>query len=506
MKETKKKTQIEEIIKEESNIFWWLKRDLTTLSVKTSEGMELSLTPAQEDGWEESIHAEVRSVARFLKTHSALLLPDDDRAMAVTVYKKLNKSLWETKESTFQYAKEKLEITDILPDIQKALLLVQNKTPILGGLPRYGYDFKGESISTRQASTVRDEAICALSRLVTVEDKNGNEASLNEASLYHEKVVDIFLEVIENRGKEKWSTVHSAILGLWPFLSETTILIELLFQSAASEKITYEELITSEAAAVALKNQAICLPGGLNEHRSHIENILNLAYQEYLKKKHILEENPVKNKDLLKPIRIIYHCLDRCLEEIEKVKIQEEKEKQKKKVEKKKTKIQHPIEMFIDKEALILISLLIDNKEKLVEYFLNDPRHLEIHLSYVQRCIEIISDAEACLVAGEACLVKENELNLWLNNHPLRKVKMLSFFKKMEDELNHCLKDKLSCPQLPGKIEVQVEIAKCHVCGKDVSVEKTEQKIKYKGIIYYFCSNRCKTVFEEEFAKYHQLQ
>ncbi len=473
MKERKEKPQIEEIIREESNIFWWLRRDLTTLSVETSEGMELSLTPAQKDEWDKSVYAEVRTIARFLKTH-AVLLPSDDMTMAVIVYKKLNNILWETKESTTQYAEEKLSIIDILTNEQRAILLVHNKTPVLDG-----YNRKEEAIST-----VRDEAIFALSRLITAEDKNG----------YHERIVDIFLNVIENRDTERWGTVQSAIFGLWPFPSEINILIELLFYPASSEKISYDELVVAETAAVALKNQAICLSGGLNERRGHIENIFNLVYQEYLKKKRVLEENLVKNKDLLESITIICHSLHRCLEEIEQVKIQEEKERCKK-IEKKKIEIQNPIEILIDKEALIFISLLKDNKKKFVEYFLSDPRHFEIHLSYVRRCIEITSNV----------MNETNELQLWLANHPIKKREMLSFFKKMEDELNHKLKYKLSCSHPLKKIKEGTEIAKCPVCGMDVNIEKTEQMARYEGIIYYFCDDRCKTVFEAEPAGYQQI-
>lgn len=474
MKIRKKKNQIDEIIKEENNIFWWLRRDLTTLSIETSEGMELSLAPAQKDEWDKSIYTEVRTIASFLKTHSALLLPDD-MTMAVIVYKKLNNILWETKELTSQYAKEKLEITDILTDQQKAILLVHNKTAVLDG-----YNRKGES----SASTVRDEAISALSRLITADDKHG----------YHERVIDIFLDVIENRDTEKWGVVQSAILGLWPFPSETIILIELLFQPVTSEKIAYDELVAAEAVAVTLKNQAIHLPGILNEHRSHVQNILNLAQQEYLKKKRVLEKNLVKNKDLLESITIICHRLSRCLEEIEQVKIQEEKEKHKK-IEKKKIEIQNPIEIFINKEALTFISLLRDNKKEFVEYFLNDPRHFEIHLSYVQRCIEIISDE-----TGD-----RNELKLWLADHPISKKDMLSFFKKMEDELSHKIKYKLSCSHPKKKIKEKGEISKCPICGTNVNVEKTEQMVMYEGIIYYFCCACCKSIFDEEPAKYHQI-
>jgi len=473
MKKEKGKLQIEEIIREESNIFWWLRRDLTTLSVETSEGMELSLTPDQKDEWDKSIYTEIRTIARFLKTHAALL-PSDDMTMAVIVYKKLNNILWETKESTSQYAEEKLSITDILTNEQKAILLVHNRTPVLDG-----YNRKGES-----TATVRDEAISALSRLITVEDKNG----------YHERIVDVFLNVLENRDTERWSTLQSAIMGLWPFPSELNILIELLFYPASSEKISYDELVIAEAAAVALKNQAIYLSGGLNEHRGHIENILNLVSQEYLRKKRALEKNLIKNKDILESITIICHRLDRCLKEIEQVKIQEEKERSKK-IEKKKIEIQNPIEILIDKEALIFISLLKDNKKEFVEYFLNDPRHFEIHLSYVQRCIEIISNA----------MNETNELQMWLTNHPIKKGEMLSFFKKMEDELNHKLKYKLSCSHPLKKIKEGIEIAKCPVCGMDVNTEKTEQMVRYEGIIYYFCDDRCKTVFEEEPAGYQQI-
>lgn len=473
MKEKKGKPQIEEIIREERNIFWWLRRDLTTLSVETSEGMELSLTPDQKYEWDKSIYAEVRTVARFLKTHTALL-PSDDMTMAVIVYKKLNSILWETKESTAQYAEEKLSITDILTNEQKAILLVHNKTPVLDG-----YNRKEES-----TSTVRDEAISALSKLITAEDKNG----------YHERVVDVFLNVLENRDTEKWSTVQSAILGLWPFPSEINILIELLFYPVSVTKISYDELVIAEAAAVALKNQAIYLSGGLNEHRGHIENIFNLVSREYLKKKRVLEENLVKNKDLLEAISIICHSLDRCLEEIEQVKIREEKERCKR-IEKKKIEIQNPIEILIDKEALIFISLLKDNKKEFVKYFLNDPRHFEIHLSYVQRCIEIINNA----------MNETNELQIWLTNHPIKKEEMLSFFKKMEDELNHKLKYKLSCSHPLKKIKEGLEIAKCPVCGMDVNVEKTEQMARYEGITYYFCDDCCKTVFEEKPARYQQV-
>lgn len=475
MKERNEKIQTDEIIKEETNIFWWIRRDLATLMVETSAGMGLSFTPVQGDKWEESIHDRLRAVAYFLKTQSALL-PPDDRTLAVITYKKLNELLWNTKESTSQYAKERVEITNILTDIQKAILLVHNKTPIIER-----YHSNSEVIAT-----VRDKAISALSSLVSAEDKEG----------YHQKLVDIFMNVIDNKDKERWSTVHSAILGLWPFIPKVDILIELLFHLVGNEKITYDELSYAEAAAVALKNQAICLSGRLNEHRSKIEKILNSAHQDYLEKKHALEENPGENEDKLKPIKIICHCLDRCLEEIEQVKIQEEKARRKmKKPEKKVIKMQHPVEIFIDKEALTFISLLIEEKEDVVEHFLKDPRHLEMHLSYVQRCIEIINDVE-----GE-----KGELGLWLDNHPSKKEEILSFFKKMEDELNHRLKHKLSCLHVPKGIREKYPIAICPVCGMDVDEEKVEQKVEYKGIIYYFCCVRCKTVFEKDPARYHQI-
>lgn len=486
MKESEK-TQTDEMIKEESSVFWWIRRDLATLTIETSEGMGLSLTPSQEDKWEESIHKRLRAVAHFLKTQPALL-PPDDRTMAVITYKKLNKFLWDTKESTSQYATERIEITDILTDIQKALLLVHNKTPII---ERYD---SNEEVT----ATVRDEAISALSSLVTAEDKEG----------YHQKIRDIFMDVIENRDKERWGTVHSAILGLWPFISKTDVLIELVFQLVANEKITYDDLSYTKAAAIALKNQAICLPGKLNEHRSKIEKVLNSAHQEYLEKNQVLEENLVENKDRLEPIKIICHCLNRCLEEIEQVKIQEEQEEKArckmKKPEKKVIKMQHPIEIFIDKEALTFISLLIEEKEEVVEHFFKDPRHLEMHISYVRRCIEIISDAED----------EKSKLKLWLDTHPIKKEEMfnffkkeemLNFFKKMEKDLDYRLKQKLSCLHVPKGIREKVLISICPVCGMDVDEEKVEQSVKYKGIIYYFCCARCKTLFEKEPARYHQV-
>lgn len=415
----------------------------------------------------------MRAIAHFLKTQSALL-PADDRIMAIVCYKKLNKFLWKSKESTSQYEKERIEITDIVTDIQKALLLVHNKTPIMDG-----YNSKGEA-------TVRDEVISALSSLVTAEDKDG----------YHQKVADIFLDVVKNRDKERWNTVQSAIIGLWPFLSETNILIELFSQSVASEKITYDDLSTSESAAVALKNQAIYLPGRLNEHRNKIEEILNSAYQEYLKKEQVLKKDLIKNENRLKYIEIIYLCLNRCLEEIEQIKIQEEKAKYNlKKSEDKEIKIQHPVKIFIDKEALAFISLLIEDKEGFVEHFLNDPRHIEMHISYVKRCIEIISNTDD----------EKSELKLWLDNHPIKKREMLSFFKKMQDDLNRRLKHKLICSYVPKKIKQGVLIAKCPVCGMDVDEEKRGQGVRYKGVIYYFCCDHCQTVFEKEPARYHQI-
>ena len=75
MRRRNEQLQIDEIIKEESNVFWWIRRDLITLTVETSDGIGLSLTPAQEDEWEEGIHERLRKVAHFLKTQSALLPP-----------------------------------------------------------------------------------------------------------------------------------------------------------------------------------------------------------------------------------------------------------------------------------------------------------------------------------------------------------------------------------------------------------------------------------------------
>lgn len=471
MRRRNEQLQIDEIIKEESNVFWWIRRDLITLTVETSDGIGLSLTPAQEDEWEEGIHERLRKVAHFLKTQSALL-PPDDRIMAVIIYKKLNKFLWETKKSTSQYAEEKLEITDILTNIQNTLLLVHNKTLVLDG-----YNSGEES-----TDTVRDEAISALSKLVSTEDKDG----------YQQKVADVFLYVIENSDQERWTTVYSAILGLWPFLSETPILIELLFQPLGANNISYNELIAAKAAAVTLKNQALCF----FTYRSQFESILRLAYQRYLKKQRVLEENLVENEHHLRAIEIIFHRIHRCLEEIEQVKIQEEIERRKKKkAEDKEIEIQHPVEIFIDKEVLIFISLLRDKKEGFIEYFLKDPRHLEMHLSYVRRCIGIIT----------AWKGEENELEWWLADHPMRKQEMLSFLRKMEEELRHRLKLKLSCLHIPEKIEKVVNVAKCPVCGMDVDIEKAEQKVKYDGIVYYFCCSCCKTVFEKEPARYHQI-
>ncbi len=45
-------------------------------------------------------------------------------------------------------------------------------------------------------------------------------------------------------------------------------------------------------------------------------------------------------------------------------------------------------------------------------------------------------------------------------------------------------------------------MAKDPVCGREVEEERFNEQSEYRGRTYYFCSNDCKTTFDDDPRKY----
>jgi len=51
-------------------------------------------------------------------------------------------------------------------------------------------------------------------------------------------------------------------------------------------------------------------------------------------------------------------------------------------------------------------------------------------------------------------------------------------------------------------MEVKIEMTKDPVCGMSVDEKTAKFKSEHKGRTYYFCSQACKTTFDESPTKY----
>lgn len=46
------------------------------------------------------------------------------------------------------------------------------------------------------------------------------------------------------------------------------------------------------------------------------------------------------------------------------------------------------------------------------------------------------------------------------------------------------------------------QVATCPVCGMSIDVGDDTPSSRYEGVTYYFCSEACKTTFDQDPAKY----